>query len=209
MCNCAIWRMILSWLYGFVNWQVLCACVCRGVFYSALIKLLTAVTAAIAHPYTLFTISFVACSCTDKAWGLSKYCTMAMKQWTVPIPPLSLTLTPTAALLWVSTVCVYVKKWLALLVFFITVNTTDTPAPIPFILISILDDKPPQSHSLSLHLHPSIHTPPAWCRLSPKPQRGSNSALLFAFLPSSFLAPSPCHGRCWLAGTEACLDRNA
>lgn len=107
---------------------------------------------------------------------------------------------------------------MAQFVFFRSVNRTDTPAPLPFILISILSDKPPQSHSRS-RLYPSTHD--TSCRPSPKPQRGSNSTPLSAHpppthstpphrdTPPSSFCPSPCPGRCWLAGTEACLDRNA
>lgn len=124
---------------------------------------------------------------------------MARKQWTIPIPPLSLTLTHSNCSI-ANCVCVCmcvwlrVKKWLALLVLFITVNRTDTPAPLPFILASILNDKPPQSHS-PLCLYASTRTPLAWCRPSPKPQWGSNSAPLFAHQPPSLppfsLPPRP------------------
>lgn len=103
-------------------------------------------------------------------------------------------------------VCVcFKKKKMALLVFFITVNTADTPAPLPFILISILSDKPPQSHSRS------VCTPPPTTHLVDPPQNPSEAATVLLCLPPQppLLAPSPCPGRCWLAGTEACLDRNA
>lgn len=87
------------------------------------------------------------------------------------------------------TVCV--SKKMAQFVFFRSVNRTDTPAPLPFILISILSDKPPQSHSRS-RLYPSTHD--TSCRPSPKPQRGSNSTPLSASTPPPPLplfAPHP------------------
>ena len=84
------------------------------------------------------------------------------------------------------------KKRLALLVLFITVNRTDTPATLPFILISSLNDKPPQSHSL--HLYPSNRTPPVWCRPSNK---AATVLLCLSSSPPLFLPPHPTRVRCW------------
>lgn len=171
-------------------------------------------------------ISFVAYSCTDKARGLSKYCTMARKQWTVPIPPpishtRSHKLQHCKLCVCVSGSCVWKNDWHCLSSLLLWTEQ-NTPAPLPFILISILNDKPSQSHSRPVCTPPP---PPPPFFLQPgvdPPQNPSEAAtVLLCLHPSlppthltpppllSLLAPSPCPGRCWLAGTEACLDRNA
>lgn len=153
-------------------------------------------------------ISFVAYSCTDKARGLSKYCTMARKQWTVPIPPpishtRSHKLQHCKLCVCVSGSCVWKNDWHCLSSLLLWTEQ-NTPAPLPFILISILNDKPSQSHSRPVCTPPPPPPPllpPAWCRPSPKPQWGSNSAPLFAPLPPSHPSnpPPPSLSSCPLA----------
>ncbi|KAK5907151.1 hypothetical protein CesoFtcFv8_005030 [Champsocephalus esox] len=52
------------------------------------------------------------------------------------------------------------------------------------------------------HPQPGVHHPQ-------NPSEAATVLLCLPSSPSSLFAPSPCPGRCWLAGTDACLDRNA
>ena len=113
-----------------------------------------------------------------------------------PSSYLSHSLTQTAALQ-TACVCVWwlrVKKWLALLVLFITVKRADTPAPLPFILISILNDKPSQSHSRP------VCTPP------PPP---TSSSSLVSTLPKTPARQQQCSFVCTPPSPPPSLSRSS
>lgn len=119
-----------------------------------------------------------------------------------PSPYLSHSLAPTAELL--SVYSVWKNDWHCLSSL---LQWTDTPAPIPFILISILNDKPPQSHSLCV-CTPSIHTPPAPLSTLPKTPAQQQQCSFVCLPPLLFSCPL---ARPWttLVGGDRGMPRQA
>lgn len=146
-----------------------------------------------AHFFTHLICSIQLHRLKDRVLG--KHCTMAEKQWSISIPPLSLTHTQNKGKL-----CVCEQNGTACLLYYCEQSRQHNS--LPFILISILSDKPPSVTLCTLHPQ---HIPSTL----PKTQWGSNSAPLFAPTSLPLFAPLPWPGRCWLVGMEACLDRNA